>query len=748
MKRTSIVQAYVITLSIGAALLLLGTATTVWGSLDGILAPWLALVVLFGLTEHLDLNFHDEKGRIGLSMSEAILMPMLVSFPFVALVWGVALAMAFGREIRRLFSLKGLFNVAQYTLAIAAAGYVWRQVGNASVDSLNVANAAGAALAILLFPLLTQFLTSLAISLAEGRNFIQLFVGAIPAILISLPGSLALGLLFSIAYLSSAWTIVLFPFLLGVIVLGYRAMLRQQQERQRVESLHSATRVLASTPNLIEAITGFLQATAEIASTSEARLLLAEEAPAEESLRWWRVRNGMLVSDSGALDRSKMLKLFENIWRAGDPIIATEYGPGQELAREFGVVTLLAVPVAAEDHVVGALVVIDRVGTDEFTDADARLLQALANELEVALESHRLFAQVAEERERFARIFNGSKEGICLIDADGVVRAWNPALERITGYPATAVMGIRWSDRVMIRDSDQNRVEGPNLVTLSSDEVVEVVTRGGPTRWVSVVAGPVQSEGDAGGWVVLVRDVSAEHEVERAKSDFLSTISHELRTPLTTIKGSLQVLGRGTGNLPPDLTDQMIGVTTRGAERLERLVMNLLMVSQIESGVMPVFTEEISMPEIVTERVDSILRDHAKVDLQVEAKEMQVRADRERLSQVVEHVLDNALKFGGPEGKITISLSSSSGYAHLSVTDEGPGIPSADHERIFERFIRLGDMLTRETQGAGVGLFIAKSAVDAMEGHIWVEGEPGKGATFHVQIPLAHPIAVPEAEGA
>lgn len=154
------------------------------------------------------------------------------------------------------------------------------------------------------------------------------------------------------------------------------------------------------------------------------------------------------------------------------------------------------------------------------------------------------------------------------------------------------------------------------------------------------------------------------------------------------------------------------------------------------------------MPDVVRERVNSILRDHDNVALEITGKTLHVRADRERLSQVIEHLLENALKFGGPNGKIAVTIGRSNGYAHLTVSDEGPGIPGADQDRIFERFIRLGDVLTRETQGAGVGLFIAKSAVEAMDGHIWVESEPGKGATFHVEVPLARPVAVEEAEGA
>jgi signal transduction histidine kinase len=242
--------------------------------------------------------------------------------------------------------------------------------------------------------------------------------------------------------------------------------------------------------------------------------------------------------------------------------------------------------------------------------------------------------------------------------------------------------------------------------------------------------------------VVLIRDVTAEHEVEAAKSDFLSTISHELRTPLTTIKGSLQVLARGRENLPADLSDQMIGVTTRGAERLERLVMNLLAVSQIESGTMPVFPDALPIEDLVRERADTLLGDHPNKTINGCPQKLIVRADRERMNHIIEHVFENAQKFGGKDGHITIEIARDQGFARLSVTDEGPGIAPEDQERIFERFTRLGDVLTRETQGAGIGLFIAARSVQAMGGKIWVESKLGEGATFHVTVPLAHPVAV------
>jgi signal transduction histidine kinase len=245
---------------------------------------------------------------------------------------------------------------------------------------------------------------------------------------------------------------------------------------------------------------------------------------------------------------------------------------------------------------------------------------------------------------------------------------------------------------------------------------------------------------DETGWVVLVRDVSAEHELEEAKSDFLSTISHELRTPLTTIKGSLQVIARqDVENL---VREQMIEILRRGADRLERLVMNLLSVSQMEMGNVPVALEELGLFALVKRRARSLLVDHSRVELKEPDEDTYVRADKDHMGQIIDNLLDNARKFGGPEGKVTIEVSRRDGFGHLSVTDEGPGIAALDQERVFERFVRLGDTLTRETQGAGVGLFITRRAVEAMGGRVWIESEPGHGATFHIDIPLAHPVAV------
>jgi len=435
-----------------------------------------------------------------------------------------------------------------------------------------------------------------------------------------------------------------------------------------------------------------------------------------------------------------LLAVFES---DPSPLVIREDATGDQAAvlKALGLRSLIAAPLLDADFVLGYIMTTDRVGTDEFDRADVRLLEALGHELVVSLDSHRLFARVSEERERFRRIFEGSKEGICVLDERGIVRAWNPALEQITGFDEEDMLGQRWSDKLLVRDWAQHRLQGRDLVEADPDAELELVTKDGPTRWVSVLSDEIPS-GEERDWVVMVRDVTAIHAAEEAKSDFLSTISHELRTPLTTIKGSLQVLSRGVEQLPDGMVEQMIAVMRRGSDRLERLVMNLLTVSQLETGGMNVFTEELLLGELVRAAVDNSLRDHPARVVEIEPESITVRADRERTVQALSQLLDNAVKFGGPEGTVTVRARLANGFATVSVTDQGPGVSKADRDRIFDRFVRLGNLLTRETQGAGVGLFIAKRSVEAMNGRIRLEPGSETGATFVIEIPLAYPMAV------
>lgn len=727
-----------------AALTTLVTSTATGEAFRRDSFTWLILTALLFLSEFVALSIHTRRGRYNLSAAEAVLMPMFVALSIPQVIVGALIANGFARPPRwRLTPVQELFNVMQYGCAAAVGAEVFNQMRDGT-HTLSARNAVAALLATVSFAVASHILVAGGIALARQGRFKDLSLDVAPVFVANLGAELVFGLLLTGSYYAAEWMVGLFILPLAALFFGYRAVVSQTRERERVEHLHAASRVLASTPNLEDGVLGFLRSVTEIVSSDQAWAVIPLHG---ELLASGVGRSAGLASLVPVTP--EIMRIFDHVRSiAGSLVIGEdEAGKHRAFATEMNARSLLSVPLWEGDEVVGCLLALDRVGPENFGEPDARILEAIGSELTVRLDAYRLFSEVAEERERFGRIFVGSKEGICLLDADGVVRAWNPALERITGHMSTDLMDKVWSEVIVIRDREENRLEGDQLIGAEPDEELELVTKSGPSRWVTSLSGPV-GEAEGGGWVVLIRDVSGEHEIEAAKSDFLSTISHELRTPLTTIKGSLQVLARGRETLPLELADQMIGVTTRGAERLERLVMNLLAVSQIESGTMPVFPDELPFDDLVNERVTAMLKNHKRFALSLPAYKVVVRADRERMAHVIEHLLENALKFGGAEGDITITLDREGGYGHLAITDEGPGIPVRDNERIFERFVRLGDVLTRETQGAGVGLFIAKRSIEAMDGRIWVESEGGNGSTFHVTVPLAHPVAVEDRDSA
>lgn len=724
-----------------AALIAVLVASTLDPAPGRELGAFAVLTILFALTEVTDLTFHGKRGDWGLSASEALLLPMVVVLPAGELVWAVTLAIAAVRVYRlKAGVLKGIFNVAQYGCGAAAAAGVWSLAAEPA-RTLTLRNAGVAVAAVLTFTVLTHVFVALAMAISERARLTSALDGVWAPALINLAGSIVLGLLFGTAILSSRWSVALFPLPLLGLYLGYRAVLRQRDEAERLRHLHAASRALASGPELDVAITGFLRAVREIVSARETRVVLKMG----RQTVWSGVDGDVVVADMAPLDLDGLASLMMEIETREAPLSLSQEGAEaeRELLDALGAQSLVAIPLLDEEGVLGCLVALDRVGAGDFGRPDALLLEAVAGELLTTLASHRLYAEVTEERQRFARIFHGSREGIALLDHRGVVRAWNPALEKMTGYSAADVMGRPLSDRVVLRREDQRRVTTKELVSAAEAGEVEVVTKDGPGRWVSVTAGAVAADAHAA-HVLLVRDVTAEHEAEEAKSDFLSTISHELRTPLTSIKGALQVLARGSENLSDDLSDQMVTVMLRGTDRLERLVMNLLLVSQIEAGgLAPSDGDEVGLGELVGDTAARVLGGH-RHRVVVEEAGLIVRAEAERLEQALAHVLDNAAKFGGPDGLVTVTLGRDHGYARVSVSDEGPGIPRPDQERIFDRFVRLGDVLTRSTQGAGVGLFIARRALSTMGGDVWVESEPGRGATFHLQVPLARPVAMAE----
>ncbi len=222
-------------------------------------------------------------------------------------------------------------------------------------------------------------------------------------------------------------------------------------------------------------------------------------------------------------------------------------------------------------------------------------------------------------------------------------------------------------------------------------------------------------------------------EVAQMKSDFVSTVSHELRSPLTSIIGSLDTVNRPELAPPEPASQELLLSARRQAGRLQRLIEDLLVVSRIDRGAIPIQIGSIELKEIFDEvnRVVSI-----EPAMTIEPENLAVQADHDHLSRILINLIENAAKYA-PDSPVELFGWHRNDRAFMAVVDHGPGIPETQRERIFDRFTQLDQSDTRSRGGTGLGLAIVKSLSEAMNGSVRVEATEGGGATFVIELPIA-----------
>lgn len=245
---------------------------------------------------------------------------------------------------------------------------------------------------------------------------------------------------------------------------------------------------------------------------------------------------------------------------------------------------------------------------------------------------------------------------------------------------------------------------------------------------------------------ILWRDVTHERALDQMKSQLLSTVSHELRTPLASIKGFATTLLRQDVHWDEATQREFLQIIEEESNRLEELIDNLLDMSQIEAGALRIQKEPIQLRRIVREAVDAARRrteTHWFV-MDLPAELPRVWGDARRIRQVLNNLLENAVKYSLQGGQITITCELVNEHVVISVADQGSGIPAEYRERIFERFFQVDGAATRQSGGSGLGLAIAKGIIQAHGGQIWVESEPGQGSVFRFTLPVVNDAEITE----
>jgi two-component system sensor histidine kinase VicK len=401
-----------------------------------------------------------------------------------------------------------------------------------------------------------------------------------------------------------------------------------------------------------------------------------------------------------------------------------------------GMISCIAVPMLLHGGGLSGVLTVYDSAVRTWRDDEVQALAALSATASAVFSSADLYQRVAEEKERSEAILANIADGIVAVDRDGNIVLWNATAEQISGVPAEEALGRRVS-KVLQRDLAAEDGAPPGERTLS-------IQRGDKEVWLSLSEAVMLDAGGAiAGRVFAFRDVSSERVVEQMKSDFVATVSHELRTPLTSIYGFAETLMRGDVEFADAERTTFLGYIASESGRLINIVDDLLSVARLETGTLRLNIEEIDIGSVAGEVVARVqeLAERWEFELDVPTAGVVVEADREKLSQVLLNLVDNAVKFSPEGGRISISARRRPESAEVRVSDQGVGIPRADQQRIFSKFYRA-ESTGVGVHGTGLGLFLARGLLLAMGGRIWVESKEGQGATFVFELPTAASEAV------
>lgn len=315
--------------------------------------------------------------------------------------------------------------------------------------------------------------------------------------------------------------------------------------------------------------------------------------------------------------------------------------------------------------------------------------------------------------------------------ANSVSRAETIALVGLIFVPIAIVLSLLWTARAIVAPV---RRLASAAERIGEGDLEARVAEGG--------AGEMRDL--AGGFNTMAASLQ---EVERLKNEFFALVSHELRTPLTSIVGYVDIVRAGEAGELNERQARYLGVVDRNAHRLMRLVGDLLFVAQVEAGTLSLERGEVDVGTVAAEAVEAArpYADGRGVLLTLDARPLRLRdADRDRLGQLLDNLLTNALKFTEEGGRIEVRVREADGMARIEVSDSGVGIARNEIERLFERFYRAQAATEAVVPGIGLGLSICKAIAEGHGGSIAVASELGEGTTFTVRLPLTS-IRQPEA---
>lgn len=377
-------------------------------------------------------------------------------------------------------------------------------------------------------------------------------------------------------------------------------------------------------------------------------------------------------------------------------------------------------------------------GNDELGQL-AMAVNNLSDRVEEAQES------TESERRRLYSVLTHMSDGVIATDRRGNVITINEMAARYLNVDADDVLGKSILDVLDIRDNytlrDLLAVEDEIQITnKNEDNEVQILN-----AYFSLIQ---RESGFISGLVCVLHDVTEQQKIDDERKQFVSNVSHELRTPLTSMKSYLEALNDGAWK-DPEIAPRFLKVTQKEADRMIRMITDLLNLSRMDSGTMKLDLETVNLNELfnyVLNRFDMMIKKDNNDARQTKSKNYTIKRDftkrtvwveidTDRFIQVLDNIMNNAIKYSPDGGVITCRMEENGNNVILSISDQGLGIPKKDIDHVFDRFFRVDKARSRAQGGTGLGLAISKEVVTMLHGKIWVESTLGKGSTFFISLP-------------
>jgi len=473
-----------------------------------------------------------------------------------------------------------------------------------------------------------------------------------------------------------------------------------------------------------------------------------------------RVSKGLTALSSGSVDLADRSRrhvadiLFETQKPYISPNVRKDTTFKNRTMEKQGVISAAYIPIISKKKTVLGTLAVGSRKRRKFSTEKINLLQTFGSQLGMALENAQLYDQVHRGKAYIENLVENAADIILSTDLEDRILTWNRGAEITLGYSKDEVIGKHLSTLLppqRLQELAEMRAKVELAGALRDVEVESNKKDGTPIFLSLSVSSIADGDGRIVGFLRVAKDITEKRryeqrlkELDKLKSDFVSNVSHELRTPLTAIKGSVDNMLDG---LTGELNEKQSRYLTRiksNADRLARLINDLLDLSRIEAGI-KLNRINLSLPTIVKEVVESLGSVAAEklinFGIKTADNDLTAWADPDRVAEVLTNLLGNAIKFSPTGGNVTVSLArSGNNWVKVSITDTGTGIRPEEANRIFDKFYQVSHPEQPKATGTGLGLPIAKALVEMHGGRIWLESQVGHGSVFSFTLPAEQPL--------